>query len=141
MGHLTSFLKVFLASNPPKSLHRTWALIAWRFDMLDLPHYGKFDILVCQIPTIAPYKPKGSYTLIGALCTYQYYELARFYQRRESRGNPKLLALRNVLIAYIIVLLDHQCCLFPQFENVMMQLSNKCCDLLNSQKDSPVMMS
>jgi len=27
--------------------------------MLYLPHYGAFDILVCQIHTIAPYKPKG----------------------------------------------------------------------------------
>ena len=27
--------------------------------MLDLPHCGVFDILVCQIPTIAPYKPEG----------------------------------------------------------------------------------
>jgi len=38
--------------------------------MLYLPHYGAFDILVCQITTIAPYKPKGGWwgcTLIGAL--------------------------------------------------------------------------
>jgi len=27
--------------------------------MLDLPHYGAFDILVCQIPTIASYKSEG----------------------------------------------------------------------------------
>ena len=27
--------------------------------ILCLPHCGKFDIRVCQIPTIAPYNPEG----------------------------------------------------------------------------------
>ena len=35
--------------------------------MLDLPHYGSFDILVCQIPTIAPYKPEGGGGAIATL--------------------------------------------------------------------------
>jgi len=43
----------------------------WGCDMLDMPHHRAFHILVCQIPTISPYKPKGrwwwGYTLIGAL--------------------------------------------------------------------------
>ena len=41
----------------------------WGFDSLCLPHRGEFDIRVCQIPTIAPYNPKGVWgkILIGAL--------------------------------------------------------------------------
>ena len=29
------------------------------FDMLSVPHYGEFDFMVCQIPTIAPPMPEG----------------------------------------------------------------------------------
>ena len=38
--------------------------------MLGLPHYGAFDILVCQIPTIAPYKPEGGGVYIDRCITY-----------------------------------------------------------------------
>jgi len=33
--------------------------LTWGFDTLGLPHHGAFDIQLCQIPTIAPYKPEG----------------------------------------------------------------------------------
>ena len=51
-----SFKKVFLASNPHPSPH----IAPGGFDTLDLPHYEAFDILVCQIPTIVPYKGGGA---------------------------------------------------------------------------------
>jgi len=46
----------------------------WGFDTLGLPHYGAFDILVCQIPPLLPHiSPRGGwwgYTLIGALIPF-----------------------------------------------------------------------
>ena len=53
----------------PAPLRLKWGF-GREFDTKFLPHYGAFDILVSQIPTVAPYKPdrKGwGYKLIGAL--------------------------------------------------------------------------
>ena len=48
--------------------------------MLDLSHYREFDISVCQIPTIAPYKPEGGwcgYTLIDTLIVFSVWRMTR----------------------------------------------------------------
>jgi len=70
MGHLTTFKKSSSRQIPTQV--PTSHLGFMGVDTLDLPHYGAFDILVCQIPTKAPYKPEEGegwwgYTLIGAL--------------------------------------------------------------------------
>ena len=78
-------------------------------------------------------------TLVLTLA-YQFGSLASQTLLPESRSGesgPKLVTKRNALIAYIIMLFDHRCGLFPQFENVMTLLSNKCCNLIGLPKFQP----
>ena len=48
----------FVMSNPELIPRCNWGQ-RWGFDTIGLPYYGAFDIRLCQIPTIAPYMPKG----------------------------------------------------------------------------------
>jgi len=68
MGHVTlasvtplygTFDKFFKSLQFPTQVPISHVGFSRGFDMLNLPHYGAFDILVSQIPAIAPYKPEG----------------------------------------------------------------------------------
>jgi len=94
--------------SPPKSLHRTWG-----FDTLDLPHYGEFDILVCHIPTIAPYKPEGVVGLCIDRCVtyapYNNYIVDNWYvsiighlRYLALATLKKVFSLHNLLISCFI---------------------------------------
>ena len=57
MGHFDNFKKSS-SHQIPTQVPTSHLGFTWGFDSLGQPHYGAFDILVCQIPTNAPYKPE-----------------------------------------------------------------------------------